>query len=271
MNSKTTLSQVLSLILVSCLILFGCNGKNKSRASDSTSASDASKQATKVKLKTAIAPELLSIRIDPIVAQGYQNANNLVTDGNVKLVRFTFKASDIDEILNKNPNLSDPPDKLVLKFGITVTGSNKTWHLIAYGMNDGKLLDQPPNVSIFDGAVNDDPVTNSIRITNTTACGWRNKYLDSSLTTPDRCALRTLVLEGFSFDIWQIQEILTRNHQGGIKPDKVAFYLGLEDPTGIRRYHIIAYGMKGTMLLNSATKASNPSVFDKADPCPPCQ
>jgi hypothetical protein len=294
MNSKTTLSQVLSLILVSCLILFGCKSKNGSGASDSTNASDKAKLMARAKLKIAIAPQLFSERTDPIVAQGYQANNDLVTYNGIKdvpLERFVFNASDIDKLLNKNPDLTDPPDKLVLKFGMVITRGKKIYHLIAYGMKDSVLLDQVPNALIFDGAVNDDPITNSIPITYQTADGLKKTYLKHNLTTFDYCGNNKFVLEGFSFDIWQIQEILTRNHSGQI-PDKVAFYLGLEDPEGWDRYHIIAYGIKGNTRLDTSTKtittvasvsngtvkagslvttAARASVFDKADPCPPCK
>ena len=86
-----------------------------------------------------------------------------------------------------------------------------------------------------------------------------------------------VVLEGFTFDAAQIRQIVDTN-ASGIKPDSlyIAFGKDGEDSDGvlIKKYyakmHIIAYGMIGKKLLDySTTKTKPPSVFDKADPCPP--
>ena len=76
------------------------------------------------------------------------------------------------------------------------------------------------------------------------------------------------VLEGFSFDATQIDEIINHNHAGGDKPNKVVFYFGYDSATN--QWHIIAYGRRNGTLLTGTTSNADPSIFDKADPCPPC-
>lgn len=87
-------------------------------------------------------------------------------------------------------------------------------------------------------------------------------------------------LNGFIFSAAQLKEIIDSNHSGRKDVDAVAFYFGKEGHfrTGLNRHanlHIIAIGIKNDTLLNKGlndptTKAAlAPSIFDKADPCPP--
>jgi hypothetical protein len=280
MKSKPNLQQMLSLIFVSCLILISWNGSNKPKSG-------------KVYL-------LKSERIDKAGAIKLRNLyksedilKTVNSHGNeVKLRRFSFDASEMNEIINKNayfpPNSPGKVDKVDLRFGSETVPGHKIdrLHIIAYGMtysaaNGGMLLEKSYNngsPSIYDKIIQTAPITKRL------ADDLHNFYDNNNyLTTIDKTG-NEVKLEALSFDAWQIQEILT-NNASGKTPDKVVFYLGTEIVKShkIHRWHIIAYGMKGNELLDYSTAKSSskktgrapkiaaaPSIFDKADPCPPC-
>ena len=82
-------------------------------------------------------------------------------------------------------------------------------------------------------------------------------------------------LEGFIFKKSQLMEILTNNHSG-TNADSIIFMFGIEgtfndNAAGViwPNMHIIAIGMHNGTLITSAQHPYLPSIFDKADPCPP--
>ena len=86
----------------------------------------------------------------------------------------------------------------------------------------------------------------------------------------------TKPLVGFVFNANHLREILNDNRSKQI-PDEVIFYFGQEAekagnwPFKHSVIHIIAVGMKGReLLINDADpRRDSPSIYDKADPCPP--
>jgi hypothetical protein len=82
------------------------------------------------------------------------------------------------------------------------------------------------------------------------------------------------ILKGFVFDQDDLDEIIRHNHSG-IKPDKVLIYFGqdgtFDDGTGKLWpiVHMIAVGMKNNVLLTEGIAGQAPSIYDKAEPCPP--
>lgn len=112
------------------------------------------------------------------------------------------------------------------------------------------------------------------------------KHLKTIDSTTD--VNKAVALEGFVFDADQIREIVGVNNKSGQQPDQLAIYFGLISEGGVigigkhRNWHIIALGRyKGKPLdYNKDDPASNlspipalkdASIFDKADPCPPCK
>lgn len=83
-------------------------------------------------------------------------------------------------------------------------------------------------------------------------------------------------LRGFVFDADDLREILNTNRSRET-PDEVVFYLGREEekvgdwPFRHSAIHIIAVGRKANKLLieDKMTGKNEPSIYDKADPCPP--
>ena len=95
----------------------------------------------------------------------------------------------------------------------------------------------------------------------------RVKYTDASGTEQKED------LKGFVFTATHLDTIINYN-ASGTKPDEVYFIFGQDGTfsegilgmTKRPNMHIIAVGMNGKNLLISGSK---PSIFDKADPCPP--
>jgi len=88
-------------------------------------------------------------------------------------------------------------------------------------------------------------------------------------------AEKTEPLEGFVFNASDLYEIV-RNNRSGETPDEVIFYFGQDGEAGPSTdrhgvIHIIAIGRKNNKLLikDKDTVRNEPSIFDKADPCPP--
>jgi len=255
--------QKLSLTLVSCLILIGCNsGTNEPHR---------------------VAPFSQAIRKQK--AEGLRefylkhHAAILTTIDNtgdkVSLLKFTFKSGDILTLLSQINTNAGTPDKLVLKFGQDpLTGNAAQWHLIAYAM-DGTGTFKPP---IF---YNSDYLSSSTSITTVVADASKARYkAQAQLTTvTDDTPPVSWLLDGFAFNADQIQEILSSNAFGKPDPDEVVFYLGSENVPGmpINRWRMIAYGRYWGNLLDvsyvnapATTTLRAESVFDKATPCPPC-
>ena len=197
-------------------------------------------------------------------------------DKGKKLQRFRFDSSSIQEILTKNAS-GRTPDRLVLYLGLRKlpSGHNK-WYMIAVGMENRELLDmsadkkRPP--SIFVSAID------NIRIPREEAeeleKNYRNpKDIITSLNSKDEL----MELHGFAFYPDHIQKILTENTGKSTTSDHVIFYLGAKQKEKGLEWHLIAYGMKNRRLLkrggkhpDKAAKAPQASIYDKADPCPPC-
>ena len=87
-------------------------------------------------------------------------------------------------------------------------------------------------------------------------------------------------LEGFVIQADHLREILDTNRSEKGNPDEVIFYFGQkgkfsEPGDGIftpksPNMHIIALGMKGKeLLIDDKTGGNSPSIYDKAEPCPP--
>jgi hypothetical protein len=82
------------------------------------------------------------------------------------------------------------------------------------------------------------------------------------------------VLKGFVFDWDDINEIVRHNHSG-IKPESIVFYLGQDgsfmDGSGKEWpiINLIAVGMENMKILSEGIAGQAPSIYDKADPCPP--
>ena len=206
---------------------------------------------------------------------------------------FVFKATDLLAILNFQDANGIYPDKIVLKFGSNNNNKkSRRWYLIAYGMIDGVLInDNLPTTPIFYSAPFGNPPGNSID-SQSAADLEKNyqKYL--RLRSYNKCGNSTSSLSGFSFDSWQIREIISHNRSGK-SADEVIFRIGLEtfyidedtdnSSNDTIRWHVIAYGRDHGDLLDfvsdayssmaktsTMTKAVRASIFDKADPCPPC-
>jgi len=129
------------------------------------------------------------------------------------------------------------------------------------------------------------------RITKDTSDLLRSNYRKDRkhLKTIDSMAdaNKAVALEGFVFDAEQIREIVDYN-KSGQKPDQLAIYFGLISNGGVigigkhRNWHLIALGRyKGKPLdynkddpasgVSAVTALKDASIFDKADPCPPCK
>lgn len=99
----------------------------------------------------------------------------------------------------------------------------------------------------------------------------RVTHKGQSTTDPEK----TADLQGFVFDAAHLNEIINNNQSASGNPDKVIFYLGQDGKAGglFTKHgiiHIIAVGIKGDILLIDDKSGANlPSIFDKADPCPP--
>jgi len=82
-------------------------------------------------------------------------------------------------------------------------------------------------------------------------------------------------LKGFTFKKSHLMEILTTNHSG-TNADSVIFYFGTlgtfnDMEAGVKwpNMRIIAVGTKNNMILSDSPSDKLPSIFDKAEPCPP--
>lgn len=82
------------------------------------------------------------------------------------------------------------------------------------------------------------------------------------------------VLKGFVFNAVQLDSIINKN-QSSIQPDNVLFLFGKDGtflaPNGTAwpNMRFIAVGLKGNQILTGAPPDEDPSIYDKADPCPP--
>jgi hypothetical protein len=156
MNSKTTLAQVLSLMLVSCLILFGCKGPTPTNEKATSEIKFARIFKSEVKTKR----EALALR----TAYCGDPKHLLTSDGKV-LEGFIFDAKQIREIVDDNKGDIKAPDNVVIYFGLDA--ATKEWHIIVYGGTTKtagqpvSLMDYPKggttlmdsrNVSIYDKA-----------------------------------------------------------------------------------------------------------------------
>ncbi len=108
------------------------------------------------------------------------------------------------------------------------------------------------------------------------------KALRANYTSPeDVDALHTtddegdpVVLKGFVFGAEDLRTIMDKNAalKPGEKADSVIFYFGKDlasSKPNISNWHIIAYGMLGNQLLQTSLTGGEPTIMDKADPCPP--
>jgi hypothetical protein len=274
MHSKTTLQLMLGLVLISCVILISFKLK--------TAGSSINKMENR-KVETTTGIAAFSDRIDPNDAVDlrkdyikYSPLNTVNENGApVSLLYFSFKLDDIKNILN---NINKRYDRIALKFGLDP--DLKRWRLIAYGMKGSKLLRSP----IY---FNSDYTVSSTSTTYDVADASYKLYKQhKKLRTYDEISDLPGDMIGFVFDAWQIDEIVN-NNTSAVTPDKVGFYLGLQRVQGedAYRWHLIAYGMKNGELLNDVKGKAGPSrfpsrmprvltrvpsVFDKADPCRPC-
>ncbi len=203
------------------------------------------------------------------------------------LEKFSFNTRDIRKILSRIDVSDGTPDKVAFKFGLN-RKYRKRWHLIAYGIKDDNLLDSDDETAgdpaIFFNADFSGSGQNT-RIKKNEAEGLRSLYENSALLNTLDKSENQILLYGFSFDADQINEIINSNASGEKSPDRLVIYLGLEDVMGTNRWHVIAYGMKNNRLLDYANAipvrghggniepdgTGNASIFDKADPCPPCK
>jgi len=273
MNSKTTMLQLLSLMLICCLIFIGCKGKNGSGASkDSASLAE-------VKFPPQSSP-ISSTEADQRISD-YKSSTTIIqtddgTGNQVPLWGFKFDAPQIDEIINHNASGTAASNVEQVAFYFAFEPGKKRWHLIAYGMtgpydvpNDGgTLLVGGSTPSIFDDKA-------STPIPKDKAEKARSFYTDHSNNNPLKTYDKKNVLRelyGFAFTATQLNQVLGKN------PDKIALDLGLEYPYPDKsklRWHIISYCMKnGNPVCGTASgQALLPAgglYFDKADPCPPC-
>jgi len=82
------------------------------------------------------------------------------------------------------------------------------------------------------------------------------------------------VLKGFVFNAIQLDSIIN-NNQSSIKPDNVLFLFGKDgaildtENTEWPIMRFIAVGLQGNQILTGAPTNEDPSIYDKADPCPP--
>jgi hypothetical protein len=126
------------------------------------------------------------------------------------------------------------------------------------------------------------PFAPSETISWETATKFRSDYVDFKplYVRYDDSQGRELILplEGFVFEKAHLNEIINDNHSIYGNPDKVAFLLGQEDTfkhgSGLfdpKRGNIrmIAVGIKDSKYLIDARSGMQPSIYDKADPCPP--
>jgi len=259
MSTKITSRQVLNLIFVICLILSSCkhqvaqqNMIYSSRINDGAA--------------VALREQYLQ---DPSKIQ------TLTANGKVKnILKFSFNPADIMDIFKRISCTPGTKDQVALEFGYDSTIPR--WYMIAYAMTATTYppiitKDSSNKYTIF---LNCDDVGTNTRIDPTTANALQTSYATNKLihTTNDGKLL------GFSFNADQIHEILYTNSSGQT-PDKVVIYFGLDSLPGAvnpNKYHVIAYGSATGVLLNfvcgsnSELTAGSPSIFDKADPCPPC-
>ena len=123
------------------------------------------------------------------------------------------------------------------------------------------------------------PVTpRSERITWETARQLRSTYINNNpIKTTYQIPGGPMVTEnliGFRMDAAAINEIMNNNKNGrdGSKiADELMIYFGKEPVDGRLEFRIIAAGIqKGIILKSTSTNVLNSTVFDRADPCPPC-
>jgi hypothetical protein len=218
----------------------------------------------------------------------YKNSPDVLTtvDGAgkaVKLQTFTFKASDMKEILSKINTADGTADKVVFKFALD-DKNKRRWRLLVYGMTNNSLLENyDASANHYTIFYNTDYASRGTRRKKNEAKSLRQLYEQSKLLhTVDKSG-NAIPLYGFAFNADQIDELLNNNVSGEKSPDKIALYLGLEMVGDNKRWHVVAYGLKnGTLLdyvaspggkgagLDNELAGQQPSIFDKADPCPPC-
>ena len=108
----------------------------------------------------------------------------------------------------------------------------------------------------------------STRIPQVNAINMRKDYENDPNALKINIAGKPEPLKGFIFEAKHLKEILDDN-ASGITPDHVIFYLGEETKDEVLEYHMIAYGINSNKLLDYSNSKRDPSIFDKADPCPP--
>ena len=120
------------------------------------------------------------------------------------------------------------------------------------------------------------------RIPLDTATKYREDFVKSDILKVthrgqgDTLPVKTETLEGFVFNASDLIEIIEKNRSGKT-PTEVIFYFGQNGRHGglfntkYARIQIIAIGKLDDELLTQDTMKGRdePSIFDKADPCPP--
>jgi hypothetical protein len=279
MKLKTALQQLLRLMLLACTVsLAGCV------------------YDTHVMFSAPVKKEEAEgLREDYIKYPANMLTNTIDNNGTKKnVMKFRFNAADIQEILARVDVNQNTKDKIVFEFALDkapfANGGN-VWHLIAYGLKFP--YGTPQNLNLITSATGGkytifDDVDYATAHTGTrddpgVALASRNFYAANNLLyTIDKDNVTTDQLYAFSFNADQINEIINNNAYGTtLVPDMVAIYLGMEfvnNDVTKKRWHVIAYGSSNGKLLDvshttsiDALTARAESVFDKADPCPPCQ
>lgn len=109
---------------------------------------------------------------------------------------------------------------------------------------------------------------------------WNDHALMNLRTTDDNGRTKQPLL-AFKFNSAHIESILHNNaaldFDKGEMPDDIIFYFGRDvDSVGgvlntkhFMKIHMIALGIKGNQLLKDGRNGKPPTIFDKADPCPP--
>jgi hypothetical protein len=275
MSSKITFLQILSLILISFVLLISfkpITTKKHKKVNKSENIALYSERLTKGDA------EILrnNYRNSPYILRTIDNGGNQVT-----MEIITFDASAINEILAKVNSSAGTQDKVVFKFGFDNQNRRR---FIVYGMTNNGLLEYPDQTGRHSIFYNSDYAPQSMRKRKDEADMSRSLYeRRNPLTTIDKSG-NEIELLGFSFNADHINEILNYNASGEKQVNKLVLYLGLEPVRNKMRWHAIAYGMKGNALLDYASGiplkghggtfadvGTFASIFDKADPCPPCK
>jgi hypothetical protein len=132
------------------------------------------------------------------------------------------------------------------------------------------------------GLFNKEPVASERITTWQWALDRQKEYLDDRpMRVLDPTDDEEKNLNGFVFKAEDLKEILNIGdlNKSRETPDQVYFFMGQEGEFPDSFLHglfrksghmrLIAVGMKGDKLLNTALTGTDISVFDRADPCPP--